>query len=213
MSENNIPTAEVVENENKYVVEMRYWLKSTLTVIRFEWDKKPFPSQLVGKIAQHLYKTASKANVSKLDIALMFPESYYGLKETGIFTVKNLKVLQTCLPALTEQLITIFGNEQLYDDSYEALEAGGINQFQDEMMARIGSTELAGTVTASKVDAIKEWGKCLHMAQAINKPKVLAFANAWRAKLNLPSVEEQKQLEKIMRENKKLLEAAAPAAE
>ena len=205
-----VPVAEVA-NDN-FTAVLRYWVKNTLTETKIVWDKVPYPSQLVGKIAQHLYKLAIAKNISKLEIAVLFSESYCGLKETGTFTVKNMKVLQTCLPSVTEQMMLIFSNEMVYEDSHDALLAGGVNQFQDQMMERIGGEELVGAPTASKVDGIKDWGKALQQVNNIHKPAVERFANTWRAKLGLPSIAEQKQLEKMQREERKLLEAAAPVA-
>lgn len=200
----------VAEVENNFTATLRYWVKNTLTEARITWNEVPYPSQLVGKIAQYLYKQAIAKNLSKLEIVLLFSEDYHGMRETGTFTVKNLKVLQTCIPSLTEQLMLIFSNEMLFEDSFEALNAGGINSFQDDMMSRIGGQELVGAPTASKVDGIKDWGKALQQVNNIHKPAVERFANAWRAKLGLPSIAEQKQLEKMQREERKLLEAAAP---
>ena len=191
-------------------VSMFYEHKGNLTVLPIDFMEIPKPAQLIGKIGATLYKLHLSTGKKALEFRLKFSKPYYGRNAVDMKATK-LESVRAMNAGLMETFTKAWGNESTFDDSIDAADAGGVNEFQDNLMQRIGAPKLEGQTTDLKVEAIKGLAKAVADANKYGKALVREYVDNVRIASGLPTIEQQKQITAAEREAKKQLQLAAAA--
>lgn len=211
MSENNkgaassiedVPQVEPTTQAKKYTVDVVYTHKGEATIVKLEFKKKPFPSQLVSELVNFGWRLHLATNKRKQEVVLKFPDAFHGQKVVPtVLTAMDDK--RMCLAAVSTMLLKQFGNENSMD-AWDALAAGGSNEFQDDLIVRLAGKNFVGKTTNVKLAAVKAMGRSFRAAIDASKDDLTNYENGLRSQLGLCSLEQQRQIDVAIKAAKQI---------